>query len=41
MLQFTSQASFFLTQSHLLLNVQGKGGMLSHNLKDSDMKKGL
>lgn len=37
----TLEASFFIRHSHLLLNVQSKGGMLSHNLKDRDMKKGL
>lgn len=41
MVQCTLEASFSITLSHLLLNVQSRGGMLSHNLKDSDMKKGL
>lgn len=41
MVQSTSEASFFITHSRLLLNVQSKGGVLSHNLKDHDMKKGL
>lgn len=41
MVQSTSEASFFITHSRLLLNVQSKGDVLSHNLKDHDMKKGL
>lgn len=41
MVQPTLEASFFITHNHLLLNVQSRGGMLSHNLKDHDMKKGL
>lgn len=41
MVHSTLEASFFITHSHLLLNVQSRGGMLSHNLKDHDMKKGL
>lgn len=41
MVQSTLEASFFITHSHRLLNVESRGGMLSHNLKDHDMKKGL
>lgn len=41
MVQSTLEASFSITHSHLLLNVQSRGGMCSHNLKDYDMKKGL
>ncbi len=37
----SSEAGPFITCDHLLLNVQSKGGMLSHNLKDHDMKEGL